>query len=70
MNKLKTIDRKVVSWKFLFKIQKVNPLNQFAYHYLDRGSDTQVHNRLSAWQIQHKIHLKLKFFFSAEEKNV
>ena len=28
MNKLKTIDRKAVSWKFLFKIQKGNPLKQ------------------------------------------
>ena len=27
MNKLKTIDREAVSWKFLFKVQKVNPLN-------------------------------------------
>ena len=33
MNKLKTIDRKAVSWKFLFKIRRVNPLKQFAQHY-------------------------------------
>ena len=38
MNKLKTIDRKAVSWKLLFKIQKVNPLKQFGKHYLDDGS--------------------------------
>ena len=37
MNKVKTIDREAVSWKFLFKIQKVNPLKQFGKHYLDRG---------------------------------
>ena len=29
LNKLKTIDREAVSWKFLFKVQKVNPLKQF-----------------------------------------
>ena len=46
MNKLKTIDREAVSWKFLFKIQKFNPLKQFGKHYLNRGS---VH-RLSTWQ--------------------
>ena len=38
MNKLKTIGRVAVSWKFLIKIQKVNHLKQFAKHYLDRGS--------------------------------
>ena len=38
MNKLKTINREAVSSKFLFKIQKVNPLKQFGKHYLDRGS--------------------------------
>ena len=38
MNKVKTIDREAVSWKFLFKIQKVNLLKQFGKHYLDRGS--------------------------------
>ena len=36
MNKLKTIDREAVSWKCLFKIQKVTPLKQFGKHYLDR----------------------------------
>ena len=35
MNKLKTIDRETVSSKFLFKVQKVNPLKQFGKHYLD-----------------------------------
>ena len=74
MNKLKTIDREAVSWKFLFKIQKVNPLKQFGKHYLDRGS---VHPSEIGWahgKIQHKIHLKsehiLEFFVSAEEKNL
>ena len=38
MNKLKTIDKEAVSWKFLFKVQKVNSLKQFGKHYLDRGS--------------------------------
>ena len=43
MNKLKTMDREAVCWKFLFKIQKVNPLKQLGKHYLDRGSAfTQV----------------------------
>ena len=46
MNKLKTIDREAVSWKFLFKIQKVNPLNQFGKHFLDRGS---VHASEIGW---------------------
>ena len=74
MNKLKPIDREAVSWKFLLQIQKVNPLKQFGKHYLDRGS---VHASEIGWahgKIQHKIHLKsghiLKFFFSAEEKNL
>ena len=74
MNKLKTIDREAVSWKLLLQIQKVNPLKQFGKHYLDRGS---VHASEIGWahgKIQHKIHLKsghiLKFFFSAEEKNL
>ena len=56
MNKLKTIDREAVSWKFLFKVQKVNPLKQFGKHYLDRGS---VHASEISWahgKIQHKIH--------------
>ena len=56
MNKLKTIDREAVSWKFLFKVQKVNPLKQFGKHYLDRGS---VHASEIGWahgKIQHKIH--------------
>ena len=58
MNKLKTIDREAVSWKFLFKIQKVNPLKQFGKHYLDRGS---VHASEIGWahgKIQHQVHLK------------
>ena len=58
MNKLKTIDREAISWKFLFKVQKVNPLKQFGKHYLDRGS---VHASEIGWahgKIQHKIHLK------------
>ena len=38
MNKLKTIDREAVSWKFLFESQKVNLLKQFGKHYLDRGT--------------------------------
>ena len=38
MNKLKPIDREAVLEKFLFEVQKVNPLNQFVKHYLDRGS--------------------------------
>ena len=38
MNKVKTIDTEAVSCKFLFKIQKVNPLKQFGKHFLDRGS--------------------------------
>ena len=62
MNKLKTIDRKAVSWKFLFKIQKVNPLKQFGKHYLDRGS---VHASEIGWahrKIKHKIYLKLGTF--------
>ena len=70
MNKLKTIGREAVSRKILLKIQKVNPLKQFAKHYLDRGS---VHASKIGWthgKIQHKIYLKsgqiLQFFFSAE----
>ena len=58
MNKLKTIGREAISWKFLFNIQKVNPLKQFGKHYLDRGS---VHASEIGWahgKIQHKIHLK------------
>ena len=58
MNKLKKIDREAVSWKFLFKIQKVNPLKQFVKHYLGRWS---VHASEIGWangKIQHKIHLK------------
>ena len=57
MNKLKTIDREAVSWKFLLKIQNVNHLKQFGKHYLDRGS---VHASEIGWshgKIQHKIHL-------------
>ena len=55
----KTIDREAVSWKFLFKIQKVNPLKQLGKHYLDRGS---VHASEIGWahrKIKHKIYLKL-----------
>ena len=58
MNKVKTIDREAVSWKFLFKIQKVNPLKKFRKHHLDRGA---VHASEIDWthgKIQHKIHLK------------
>ena len=58
MNKLKTIDREAVSWKFLFKIQNLNPLKQFGKHFLDPGS---VHASEIGWahgKIQHKIHLK------------
>ena len=51
MNKLKTIDREAISWKFFFKIQKFNPLKQFGKHYLDRGSiRSRKWNRLSTWQ--------------------
>ena len=52
-------NREAISWKFLFKIQKVNPLKQFGKHYLDHGS---VHASEISWahsKIQHKIHLKL-----------
>ena len=38
MNEQTQNNREAVSRKFLFKIQKVNPLKQFAKHYLDRGS--------------------------------
>ena len=58
MNKVNTIDREAVSWKFLFKIQKVNLLKQFGKHYLDRES---VHASEIGWahgKIQLKIHLK------------
>ena len=72
MNKLKTkIDREAVSSKFLFKIQNVN---QFGKHYLDRGSVHASKIGKAYGKIQHKIHLKsghiLLFFFSAEEKNL
>ena len=46
----------------LFKIQKANPLKQFVYNYLDRGS---VHASKIGWahgKIQHKIHLKRDAF--------
>ena len=66
MNKLKKIDREAVSWKFLFKIQKVNPLKQFVKHYLDRGSVQASEIGWAHGKIQHKIHLKsghiLQFF--------
>ena len=54
MNKVNTIDREAVSWKFLFKIQKVNPVKQFGKHYLDRGS---VHASEIGWA-HGKIQLK------------
>ena len=63
MNKLKTIDREAVSWKCLFKIQKITPLKQFGKHYLDRRF---VHASEIGWahgKIQHKIHLKLGHTF-------
>ena len=58
MNKVNTTDTEAVSWNFLFKIQKANPLQQFGKHYLERGS---VHASEIGWahgKIQHKIHLK------------
>ena len=59
MNRFKTIDRQAISSKFLFKIQKVNPLKQFTKHYLDRGSVHASEIDCAHGQIQHKIHLKL-----------
>ena len=38
MNEQTQNNREAVSQKFLFKIQKVNPLKQFGQHYLDHGS--------------------------------
>ena len=54
MNKLKTIDREAVSWNFLFKIQKVNPLKKFGKHYLDRGSVHASEIGCAHGKIQHK----------------
>ena len=59
MNKAKTIDREAAFWKFLFKIQKVNPLKHlFGKHYLDRGSVNASEIDWTHGKIQHKIHLK------------
>ena len=54
MNKLKTIDREAVSWKFIFKIQKGNLLEQFGKHYVNRGF---VHASEIGWA-HGKIHTK------------
>ena len=38
MNEQTQNNREAISRKFLFQIQKVNPLTQFGQHYLDHGS--------------------------------
>ena len=55
MNKLKTIDRKAFSWKFLIKTKIVK---QSAQHYLDRGSVHASKIGCAHGKIQLKIHLK------------
>ena len=54
--KLKTEDRSAASWKFLFTVQKVNPLKQFGNTIWIVDPFTQV--KSAEHKIQHKIHLK------------